>query len=114
MPRSQFIASGYQIMWVIAMFDLPVKTALDRKTATQFRNMLLDEGFFMLQYSIYGRPCASEATAQVHRTAIRKALPVHGQVRILTITDRQFGKMENYVGLLPQKSEKNNEQLFLF
>ena len=33
--------SGYKGMWMIAMFDLPVETAEDRRHATQFRNTLL-------------------------------------------------------------------------
>ena len=101
-------------MWVIAMFDIPVTTPSDRRSASQFRKLLLDDGFFMLQYSIYGRPCSCEAHAKLHRDTIRAHLPANGQVRIITITERQFSTMENYVGKLPKTPENNNEQLFIF
>ena len=38
------ILSGYRIMWILVMFDLPTDTKPQRKAATDFRNFLLDEG----------------------------------------------------------------------
>ena len=37
--------SGYRLMWVMTMFDLPVVSKAERKAATRFRNALLDLGF---------------------------------------------------------------------
>ena len=39
--------------WLIVIFDLPVTTKKERRLATKFRNDLLDEGYLMLQYSVY-------------------------------------------------------------
>ncbi len=51
---SQFIAlSGIGIMWVMALFDLPVLTKEERTRATKFRDFLLDQGFIMMQLSCY-------------------------------------------------------------
>ena len=49
-------------MWCLVMFDLPVKTKRQRHAATVFRNMLLDMGYGMVQYSVYVRytPTQSE------------------------------------------------------
>ncbi len=44
--------SGYRIMWVWVLFDLPVGTKAERKRATRFRNDLLDLGFEMVQFSV--------------------------------------------------------------
>ena len=33
--------SGYRIMWMLVMFDLPVVTAPERLAANQFRHSLL-------------------------------------------------------------------------
>ena len=101
-------------MWLFAMFDLPVKTRQARKLYTRFRNLLLDDGFSMMQYSVYARYCASEETATVHRQRIRAVLPPEGYVRILTVTDRQFGKMENYIGKSTEPTEEPPTQLQLF
>ena len=40
-------------MWMYVMFDLPVVEPDERKSATDFRNFLLDEGFIMAQFSVY-------------------------------------------------------------
>ena len=42
-------------MWCLVMFDLPVGTKTERREATQFRNLLLDMGYMMVQFSIYVR-----------------------------------------------------------
>ena len=42
-------------MRIIVFFDLPVKTKKERRNATQFRNFLIKDGFYMMQYSVYAR-----------------------------------------------------------
>lgn len=101
-------------MWLFAMFDLPVTTKKARKRYAQFRKALLRDGFSMLQYSVYARYCASEETAVAHRHRIRAALPPKGYVRVLAVTDRQFGKMESYIGKSREPTEKPPTQLTLF
>jgi CRISPR-associated protein Cas2 len=101
-------------MWLITMFDLPVKTKEDRKIYSKFRKHLLEQGFTMMQLSVYIRFCACEELAQKYRKTVRKALPEYGHVRILTMTDRQFEKMENYVGLLREPNESTPLQLTFF
>ena len=106
--------SGYQAMWVVAMFDLPVDDGQARKHYTRFRKHLLAQGFSMLQFSVYARFCASEEASAVYRRRVREALPPEGQVRVLALTDRQFGKMEVYLGKTAQRPEKRPDQLLLF
>jgi CRISPR-associated protein Cas2 len=108
------LPSPYQAMWVLAMFDLPVDDKEARKHYTRFRKALLREGFMMLQYSVYGRYCTSEASSQVNRNRIRAALPPAGQVRLVSITDVQFGKMEVFQGKKRKEPEPQGEQLDLF
>ena len=101
-------------MWLFAMFDLPVDTKKARKRYTQFRKALLRDGFSMLQYSVYARYCASQEAAVVYRQRIRAVLPPEGYIRLLAVTDRQFGRMENYVGKTRRGAEKSPTQLTLF
>ena len=54
--------SGYRLMWMVVLFDLPVGTKKERKAATKFRKFLLDQGFEMSQYSVYMRFCAGKAS----------------------------------------------------
>ena len=45
---------------------------------------------------------------------VREGLPDEGQIRLLSVTDRQFGKMENYVGKKRESTEEAPRQLMLF
>ena len=106
--------SGYRALWQFALFDLPTLTKRQRREYTRFRKLLLNQGFTMLQYSVYARYCRSEESAEWIREAIRKELPPSGQVRLVSITDRQFGKMEVFFGKLVEEVEDAPEQLLLF
>lgn len=101
-------------MWLFALFDLPVKTVKDRKVYARFRKHLLSHGFFMLQLSVYARHCPTEESASGIRSQIRHAVPPAGQVRLLMVTDKQFGKQEVYTGNSRTKSEEPPAQLLLF
>jgi len=114
MPRKELTLSGYRGMWLFAMFDLPVTTKKARRDYAQFRKSLLQQGFSMLQYSIYARYFASEESAQPYRGQIRAMIPSDGYVRLLLVTDRQFGKMESFVGKRRATTEKPPAQLELF
>lgn len=101
-------------MWLFAMFDLPVTTRTARKQYAAFRKALLREGFTMLQFSVYARHCASEESAGTLRAAVRAAIPPDGQVRVIGVTDRQFGKMEVYFGAKRRQTEEPPAQFMLF
>jgi len=85
-------------MWVIAMFDLPTDTPSARKAYTRFRKTLLEDGFTMMQYSVYTRHCASIENADVHLGRMGKAVPAAGEVRFLVITDKQFARIRVFTG----------------
>jgi CRISPR-associated protein Cas2 len=55
--------TGYRLMWIMVIFDLPVGTKVKRRAATNFRNFLLDEGFGMSQFSVYMRFCGGKDQA---------------------------------------------------
>ena len=106
--------SKYQAMWLVAMFDLPTDSRQARRHYTQFRKHLLQEGFYMMQYSVYVRYCGSEGSAETHRRHVRAQLPDDGEVRLMAITDHQFGKMEVYLGKKRTEVEQPPSQLLLF
>lgn len=101
-------------MWLFAMFDLPVHDKPLRRRYAQFRKALLSEGFTMLQYSVYARHCPSEDSAAVIRTRVQAQLPDHGQVRLLGVTDRQFGKMQVFYDKKTTPPEAPMAQFMLF
>ena len=104
----------YRSMWVLVLFDLPTETKKDRKVASRFRKELLNDGFGMFQFSIYTRFCASRENALVHSKRVKELLPENGHISILTITDKQFGMMELFIGRKKVETEKPVQQLELF
>ena len=101
-------------MWLMAMFDLPVDTKDARRQYAQFRKALINDGFMMLQYSVYARYCPSEEVASSYKQRIRPFLPPDGQVRLLCVTEKQFGKMEIYFGKARKRVEDPPVQFLLF
>jgi len=101
-------------MWLFAMFDLPVDQPELRHEYAKFRKALLRQGFSMLQYSVYVHYVASEASDEALRKKVHAALPSHGQVRLVSVTDRQFEKMEVYVGKKRERVEDPPHQMMLF
>ncbi len=104
----------YRILWIFVYFDLPTQTAADRKAYSTFRKSIIQDGFGMIQYSIYARHCASRENADVHKRRVKSALPEKGEVIVFDITDRQFGMMEFFgAGKLREKPD-TPQQLELF
>ena len=52
--------------------------------------------------------------AEVHTRRVKKMLPEHGNVGILTITDKQFGMMELFQGKKAAEPITGPQQLELF
>lgn len=101
-------------MWVVAMFDLPVTTKEDRKRYAQFRKRLIQDGFAKMQFSVYIRHAASRENAEVHMARVEAAVPDDGEVRVITITDKQFERMRVFWGKRIQRPEPPPAQLELF
>jgi CRISPR-associated protein Cas2 len=106
--------SGYRFMWLLVMFDLPVGTKAERRSATKFRQWLLDEGYEMSQFSIYMRFCAGKEQVDRRVRAIAKARPGKGSVHLLAVTDRQFEQMVVFRGRERSRGRKAPNQLELF
>ena len=107
------LLNRYELMWMIVLFDLPVIEKQERKEATKFRNFLLDNGFSMIQYSIYTKMFSGKDSCEKYYRMIRGNLPSDGKVDIITITDKQYGNIISYKAA--EKVEKKQpEQLTLF
>lgn len=106
--------SGYRIMWLYVMFDLPVGTKTERRQATKFRQFLLDEGFEMAQFSIYLRFAPSKEAAAAYVGRVRDSLPPKGKVHIIEITDRQYANARIFTGRKREHRSETPDQLALF
>ena len=106
--------NAYRIMWLFVFFDLPTDTKKDRKNYTVFRKKLQQDGFTMMQYSVYVRHCPSPENAVVHEKRVKRNLPPDGEVRVVRLTDKQFGKMKVFHGKRRKIAEQPPSQLEMF
>ncbi|MUG90839.1 CRISPR-associated endonuclease Cas2 [Bombella sp. ESL0385] len=106
-------AEETRFLWLMIFFDLPVRTKLQRRQATQFRNFLRDDGFIMLQYSVYVRVGRGQDSIDKHIRRVRTALPREGSIRALQVTDKQYGRMEVMLGLAKKTEKIGTKQMEL-
>lgn len=101
-------------MWLMVMFDLPVITKEEKRNHARFRKYLTSEGFMLLQLSVYAKYFASRENTEKYCRYIEEVVPPGGYVRILMVTDKQFGDMISLYGKTNLDIEKRPEQLLLF
>ena len=102
-------------MRIIVFFDLPVVKKRERKIYAQFRRFLLNDGYDMIQYSVYSRLCNGIDMTNKHLKRLSTSLPEKGSIRCLTITEKQYSEMKFLVGKPTIKEKKvNADQLSLF
>ncbi|MFG6447511.1 CRISPR-associated endonuclease Cas2 [Roseateles sp. BYS180W] len=106
--------TGYRLMWMMVMFDLPVVEKAQRRAATEFRNALLDMGFEMSQFSVYLRLCTSATQVDTYCRRVQSVLPQGGKVNILQFTDKQYERIISFRGQAKQPPPKTPDQFDLF
>ncbi|WP_171301675.1 CRISPR-associated endonuclease Cas2 [Enterococcus cecorum] len=85
-------------MRILVFFDLPVLSLEQRRDYRSFRKFLIKDGFIMLQESVYCKMVLNESAAKAVVEQVKKNRPEDGLVQLLTITEKQFSKMEYIVG----------------
>lgn len=85
-------------MRVLVFFDLPVVTGEQRREYTKFRKFLLKSGFLMLQESVYCKLALNGTAVNGIVDNIHKNSPPEGLVQLLTVTEKQYSKMDFIVG----------------
>ena len=104
-----------RFMRVLVFFDLPTTTKADKRAYTLFRKYLINDGFDMIQFSVYSRVVANRDAEEKHTTRVMSNLPPEGSVRVLTVTEKQYASMKILVGLpLFQEKKVGTDQMLLF
>ena len=85
-------------MRVLVLFDLPVASKKDRKNYAKFRKFLIQDGYDMLQFSVYSRITQNHDDARKHVERLSRNLPPKGSIRVLQITEKQYNSMLIMVG----------------
>jgi len=106
--------SGYRIMWVMVMFDLPVLTKSERKRANKFRLFLRDIGFSMAQLSVYMKAVSGSDGVDAICRKVEAEVPPGGVVDILQFTDKQYENIICFRNKKRQAANQSPSQLALF
>lgn len=103
-------------MRLLLFFDLPVVTKTQKSNYRRFRKFLLNDGYDMIQWSVYGRIVVGIDSENSHLQRLKFNLPSEGSVRTITVTEKQYAEMRILVGekTVQERRVKATEQLLLF
>lgn len=100
-------------MRMLVFFDLPTETAEDRKQYTRFRKFLIKNGFLMMQQSVYCKLLMNTTAEQNVAEQLRKNRPPKGIVQLLTVTEKQFSKIEYLTGSFHSEIISSDERMIV-
>lgn len=100
-------------MRVLVMFDLPVGTGEQRREYTRFRKFLVKSGFLMMQESVYCKLALNGTVATAIVENVRRNRPKEGLVQLLSVTEKQYQKMEFIIGQTHHNVLDTDERLVI-
>lgn len=101
----------YRMMRLIVFFDLPVTTDKNRRDYRQFRKNLLNEGFLMIQESVYVRVAVNKQSAEFLEKRIGEFSPSQGLIQTLIVTEKQYTSMHFLSGEAKKDVRNTNDRL---
>lgn len=104
---------SYRFMRVIVFFDLPTETTEDKKNYRKFRKFLIKGGFLMLQESVYAKLALNYTQVEQIINEIKKEKPSKGSIQVLSVTEKQFSKMEHLSGKVDTNIINTDERLLI-
>ena len=100
-------------MRVLVFFDLPVTTGENRREYRRFRKFLLKNGFLMLQESVYCKLALNRTAVNAIVDNVHKNKPEEGLVQLLTVTEKQYSKMDIIIGDVKSEVLDSDERLVI-
>lgn len=85
-------------MRTILFFDLPSITSEDRREYRKFVKVLITNGFYRLQESVFCKMAIDFQSASTTVDKIKKLVPKEGLIMALTVTEKQFSSMKILLG----------------
>ena len=105
--------SGFRFMRMIVFFDLPTLTNEDKRNYRKFRKVLIKNGFIMLQKSVYCKMMTSPSMEKSMKNMVHNNKPPKGLIQTITITEKQFVKMDYIVGEYTSDIIDSEERLII-
>ena len=104
-----------RFMRLMVFFDLPTVTKADKRAYVVFRRFLLQDGYDMLQWSVYARIVNGMDDIIKHQKRLSANLPRKGSVRCMKVSEKQYAGMDILVGTQSVQEESiGSRQLLLF
>ncbi len=100
-------------MRLILFFDLPMNTKQEIKVYTKFRKYLIQNGYMMMQFSVYCKLFANREAAIKHVQILRRNVPLRGQIRLMLVTEKQYANIEIIVGGKSYQEELVSDNFFI-
>ncbi|NLY80542.1 MAG: CRISPR-associated endonuclease Cas2 [Lysinibacillus sp.] len=85
-------------MRLLLFFDLPMNTKVERRIYAKFRKTLIEDGFIMLQFSVYVKIFPNRDALIQYTERLKRNLPAKGSIRIMSVTEKQYEKMQVLIG----------------
>lgn len=104
---------SYRFMRILVFFDLPTESLADKRAYRKFRNVLIKNGFLMMQESVYCRMLLTPSAGKSVLEIIRKNRPPDGIVQMMTVTEKQFAGMEYITGEHYSEVIESDERLIV-
>lgn len=104
---------SYRFMRMLIFFDLPTETAANRREYRKFRNMLIKNGFIMMQESVYCRMALNSSVMRSVVEIVKRNKPSDGIVQLLTVTEKQFSSMTYITGTYKTDVIDSDERLVI-
>ena len=95
------------------MFDLPTLTVQNRRDYIHFRKYLIENGFFMMQESVYCKLAQNATAANTIIANVKKNKPEVGLVQALKVTEKQYASIEFIVGSSKSEVLSSDERLVI-
>lgn len=89
---------NYKIMKLLCMFDLPMNNKREQRAYRKFRKQIMNQGFIMMQYSIYVKTCNNRDMVESAKRKVKAISPKDGNVRLMEVTENQYMNIELVVG----------------
>lgn len=89
---------GVKIVRLLLMFDLPSETSKNKRDYRAFIKFLKNNGYLMLQYSVYAKLLLNRSTLKFHEKQLKANLPPEGKIQTLIVTENQFASMQYLLG----------------
>lgn len=96
-------------MRLLVFFDLPTGTKAERRYYSIFRKYLINHGFSMLQFSVYERITRNHDDCEKYISMIENNRPPYGDVRCLSVTEKQYESIRLIIGSNEGKNDYSDE-----